>query len=207
LAAGDSQARRELLSRLQARSPSAAAATAPPVEYDEEVTIFPRAVWSSEAYFAAGSLTLGLIVLASMLFFRASVHQPPPPPPPATAARLNDSLDPNLIARDLVVLKRRYVSRRTLRTEVNHPGPESRIFNYFLARLEPWDDCAGLAQLEIRSEAPAQGFVAEGLCLDEDGRVLSEKLELIVKWTQRTAVAGFSGDSETAEVEMFPPLK
>ena len=203
LAAGDSQARRELLSRLQARSPSAAA-SAPPPDYDEEVTIFPRAAWSGEACFAAGSLVLALIVLVSFMFFRGSVHHPPPPPPAMAAARLNDSQDLGLIRHDLIGLKRRFVNRRTLRADIEHTGPESRIFKYFLARLEPRGGCAGLARLEIKSEDPARGFRAEAVCLDQDGRLSPGKLELDIKWTQRSAVASFPGHPGTDEVEMFP---
>jgi hypothetical protein len=203
VAAGGSQARQELLSRLQARNPTAAAAAAPPPDYDQEVTIFPKPAWSGETCAAVGILILALVFLTSIWLFRASVHRPTPPPAVAVS---NDNQGLGLIRRDLVDIMRRYLGKRTVYTEVTHTGSESRVFKYFLARLDQGDDCPGLARLEIRASVPAEGFSAEAVCLNQDGLTMSRRLELQVRWTRTSAVARFPGRPGTDEVEMFPSL-
>ena len=199
--------REELLRRLRARSTEPA--PHPPGEashaWEEEVTIFPRRAWTTEASALAGMVILLGVSLSILLLFRDSVRRFEAPPPSPVSARPDNDRGAGAARRDVEALRRASIGRSHLWAVVDFRGMESRIFKYFRSRLGLDEFCPQLYRLELRSEAPAEGLSFIGTCLDENGRLLGRPLELNLKWRGNWAQAGFTGFRGVEELDLSPP--
>jgi len=193
---------RRLLDRLRAAGRAPEAAKEPDWSdfISSEVTIFPEPAPTPALYQALGLALLGLPVLLLGLFF--VWYESPPQPVASTVVfdkTFNNEQDPKQILANLDTIRRNMANQKRIISTVRRTGSESRVFNYFAARLMP-GTCDAISRLEMTSEAPTKGFEATGFCIG--GKVNWLKMEVV--WTNRTAIISFPHYSKAEEMEMYP---
>lgn len=191
-----------LLDRLKAagRAPESPKAPGWSDFISQEVTIFPEPAPTPALYQALGLTLLGLPVLLLGLFF--AWYEAPAQPAAPTAVfekTFNNAQDPKQVLVYLDIVRRNMANQKRIISTIRRTGSESKIFNYFAARLMP-GTCDDISRLEMTSDAPTKGFEATGYCIG--GKVNWLKMEVV--WTNRAAIVSFPHYSKAEEMEMYP---
>ncbi|MDR0355250.1 MAG: zinc-ribbon domain-containing protein [Deltaproteobacteria bacterium] len=105
--------------------------------------------------------------------------------------------DLNHLAGDLRYLQQRTLTATHLERSITHSGPESRIYKFAVAKLDP-DACVEITKLEMNSRNPSSGMVLSGVCFNERQRALPLK----ISWNGRWADLNLEGQERLARLNV-----
>jgi hypothetical protein len=166
------------------------------------ITVYPRPAVSETLYLALGALLLCLPVVGIVALFQSAAgYQPagPPAPAPTALSKVNHRENEESIRKDLVGIRNDLANRRRSVIDIEHSGPQARVFKYFMGRLAP-DICSGIYRLEMTPSESPSGFTARGHCLEPDGRIL----EMRVDWAGSEALVSFPEFQQSEELDLYP---
>lgn len=169
------------------------------------VTVYPELRISQDFYQPIGLALLAVPVLC-LVWLLTSLDTAPRQidasrdPQKIMAAKRASDNNIDLVRQDLLNIKRDLMRRPRQVVSVDHTGPESRVFNYFMSDMLP-GVCSGIDYIEVSDLKPAYGFAAKARCVD----MPKNYLEMKVEWVARKAVVTFPYYRTKDEIDLYPP--